>query len=57
MFTRQDIKLPESVNVKPGEYVRFNALGGFMRVETYLSNGLGTIYRCNRDGSFTRHFY
>lgn len=56
-FTAEYIRLPAGTAIRPGQFARFNALGGFMRVEDYLSNGLGTIYRMNRDGSFSRYFF
>lgn len=56
-FTATQIRLPANVSVRPGQIVRFNALGHFMRVEDYVSNGLGTLYKANRDGSFSRFFF
>lgn len=44
-------------NVKPGEYARFNALGRFMRMESYLTNGLGLIFQVQYDGTLKRVFY
>lgn len=56
-FTATQIRLPADVTVKPGQIVRFNALGRFMCVEDYISNGLGTLYKANRDGTFSRFFF
>jgi hypothetical protein len=43
--------------VKPGDVVRFNALGRFICVEAYVSNGLGMLFTVQRDGSLRRLFY
>ncbi len=56
-FTATQIRLPSNVKVEAGQIVRFNALGGFMRIEDYVSNGLGTMYRANADGTFSRYFF
>lgn len=53
-FTASQIRLPATVSVQPGQIVRFNALGRFMAVEDRPTNGLGTLYCANRDGSFSR---
>lgn len=44
-------------NAKPGQYARFNALGRFMSMEDYLSNGLGLIFQVQRDGTLRRVFF
>ena len=44
-------------NAKVGEYARFNALGGFLQMESYLSNGLGLIFQVQHDGTLRRVFY
>lgn len=50
--------IPNGIKAKPGQFVRFNTLGHFMRVDDYLSNGLGLIYKVNRDGAtMTRFFF
>lgn len=56
-FTATQIRLPANVQVRPGQIVRFNALGRFMEVEDYVSNGLGLLFKMNRDGSFSRYFF
>lgn len=56
-FTATHIKLPANVSVRPGQYVRFSACGGFLSVEDRLTNGLATTYVCNQDGSFSRFFF
>ena len=49
-------QLPANISIRPGQYARFNALGGFLRVEDYCSNGLGFVYRARQDGSLRRVF-
>ncbi len=56
-FTATQIRLPANISVRPGQIARFNALGGFLCVEDYVSNGLGTLYKANRDGTFSRYHY
>lgn len=56
-FTATQIKLPENVSVRAGQYVRFSACGGFLSVEDRLTNGLATTYVCNQDGSFSRFYF
>lgn len=56
-FTAAQIRLPANVSVRAGQVVRFDALGRFLRVEDYVSNGLGTLYIANRDGTFQRFFF
>lgn len=45
------------INAKAGEYARFNALGQFMRMESYLSNGLGLIFQLQANGELRRVFF
>jgi hypothetical protein len=56
-FTATQIRLPASVQVRTGQIVRFNALGRFMKVEDRVTNGLGTLYIANKDGTFSRYFF
>ena len=49
-------QLPANISIRPGQYARFNALGGFLRVEDYCSNGLGFVYQAQSDGSLKRVF-
>ena len=44
-------------NAKVGQYARFNALGRFLGMEDYLSNGLGLIFQVQRDGTLRRVFF
>jgi hypothetical protein len=52
---RYHAQLP--LDAKAGEYARFNALGQFLRMESYLSNGLGLIFRIQPNGELRRVFY
>jgi len=44
-------------NAKVGQYARFNVLGRFLRLEDYLSNGLGLIFQVQADRTLKRIFY
>ena len=44
-------------NAKVGHYARFNVLGRFLRMEDYLSNGLGLIFQVQADRTLKRIFY
>ncbi len=48
--------LPSNITIRPGQYARFNALGGFLRIEDRPTNGLGFVYQANRDGTLSRVF-
>lgn len=50
------ITLPSNITIRPGQYARFNVIGGFLRVEDRPSNGLGLVYRAQQDGSLKRVF-
>jgi hypothetical protein len=45
------------LNAKAGEYARFNALGQFLRMEDYLSDGLGLIFQIQPNGELRRVFF
>jgi hypothetical protein len=45
------------LNAKAGEYARFDALGRFIQMESYLSNGLGLIFQIQPNGELRRVFY
>ena len=45
------------VDAKAGEYARFTALGQFLRMESYLSNGIGLIFQVQADGTLRRVFF
>jgi hypothetical protein len=45
------------LNAKAGEYARFDALGRFIRMENYLSDGLGLIFQIQPNGELRRVFY
>lgn len=46
--------LPANIKIRPGQYARFSALGGFLRVENHPSNGLGFVFQAQQDGSLKR---
>ena len=52
---RYHAQLP--LTAKAGEYARFNALGQFLQMESYLSNGLGLIFQVQHNGELRRVFY
>lgn len=52
-----DLPLHVRNSIKPGQYVRFNALGFFMSVEDYLTNGLGLIYLVEKSGNLQRYHF
>lgn len=56
-LTATQIRLPANVSVRVGQFVRFNALGRFMRVDNRVVDGLGITYVANRDGTFDRFFF
>jgi hypothetical protein len=45
------------LNAKAGEYARFDALGRFIRMESYLSDGLGLIFQIQPNGELRRVFF
>lgn len=55
-FTASQLNI-KPTDVRPGQYARFDAFGHFLRADNHLTNGLGMIYACNRDGSFSRCFF
>lgn len=56
-FTASQIRLPADVEIRPGQFARFDAIGRFREVLDYLSNGLGRTYRCVAPGQFQRVSY
>ena len=55
--TREDLGLASHVTVKTGDYLRFDVRGRLLEVTDYLSNGLGTLYRCEGENAFRRFFF
>jgi hypothetical protein len=55
MFSNFEAQIP--ANAKPGQYARFNAIGRFMEMTDYLSNGLGLTFQVQRDGTLRRVFF
>lgn len=49
--------IPAGIKIKPGQYARFDIFGRFLRVEDYLTNGLGLIYQKQNDGTYKRIFF
>ena len=56
-YTATQIRLPANISVRPGQFVRFAAPGRFLRVMDRITDGLGTTYIANNDGTFTRIFF
>jgi hypothetical protein len=54
-MTKYEAQIP--ANAKPGQYARFNVLGQFLRMDDYLSNGLGLIFQVQADRTLKRIFY
>jgi hypothetical protein len=54
-MTKYQDQLP--ANAKPGQYARFNALGRFIGMDAYLTNGLGLIFQVQADRTLKRIFY
>jgi hypothetical protein len=52
-----DFKVPSTVTVRPGQYVRFNVFGRFMEVVDFLTNGLGYIMQVQQDGTLRRVYF
>ena len=46
--------LPTNIKARPGQFARFNALGGFLRIEDRPTNGLGFVFQVRSDGSLQR---
>ena len=44
-------------NAKAGQIARFTATGHFLRMESYVSNGLGLLFKVQQDGSLRRYFF
>ena len=39
---------------KPGQYAIFSAFGNFLRMQDFVSNGLGMVFQVQRDGTLRR---
>ncbi len=52
-LTARQLGIPAGTVAKPGHV----ALGKLMRIEERPTNGLGLLYRAERDGTFTRYFF
>lgn len=50
-------RLPANVTARPGQIVRFTALGHFLRVLDSRTNGLGMDFRVQSDGSLVRDIF
>lgn len=44
----------KTVQARPGQYIRCDCFGGFLRAVDSITNGLGLTYRAQPDGSLTR---
>jgi hypothetical protein len=50
------VSFGRGITARVGEYLRFNAVGAFVRVEERPLNGLGFVYRVQPDGALARVF-
>lgn len=48
--------IPSNITIRPGQYARFDCFGRFLRIEDMPHNGLGLVYRAQRDGALQRVF-
>ena len=51
------ITIPAHIELKPGQYVRCDNSNRFLRIETYLTNGLGMIYQVTPTLRLVRVFF
>lgn len=47
----------QKVQARPGQYVRCDCFGRFLRTEDSIHNGLGLTFRAQRDGTLARVIY
>lgn len=46
-----------NTTIKPGQYLIVDALGNNLEVKSFLTSGLGTIYKLNQNGELNRFIF